>query len=371
MYKICFKEYYNASQYLILFDLLMKLQGLNKDNFLMSIGISPTSYRRARASNQKIGYKIVKILADYFDLKMITSEEVEETDKFLNKVFSDIYFKRCETIEEYSLELNRLVQKKNLLFPIYLLMILFININDTGPRESIISKNMNLFIEVKKYKNFYSSGLEEIFDSIVIYFNKTIPKEIFNKTYNTSIVYFSLASKCNLQKEYYTSLYFADKARVILIEECNYIKLIYLNLIYMLNYNVLGMYEKTYELAGNQIIALNALGRTDFEYRITIQHLALASIAIEKYNEVIELLESQSIYQETDFLCLMFAHFMTNQKEYERLYNSIDVTSKENNGIKNLDTFLRKKNRSNLQKLQVEGIKSIFVNVLEKNVLTS
>ena len=67
MKDIKLSEYQNTSIYFHLFDVVIKNKNLNKDEFLISIGISPSSYRRARKSEQAIGKEIVKILADYFN----------------------------------------------------------------------------------------------------------------------------------------------------------------------------------------------------------------------------------------------------------------------------------------------------------------
>lgn len=75
MKDIKLSEYQNTSIYFYLFDAIIKNKNLNKDEFLISIGISPTSYRRARKSEQAIGHEIIKILADYFNYRLLTHDE--------------------------------------------------------------------------------------------------------------------------------------------------------------------------------------------------------------------------------------------------------------------------------------------------------
>ena len=49
----------NNKQYFLLYDVILKNEPTNKDAFLESLGIIPSSYRRSRMAEQKVGIKII------------------------------------------------------------------------------------------------------------------------------------------------------------------------------------------------------------------------------------------------------------------------------------------------------------------------
>ena len=55
MRRIDLKEYLKSMKLLLVFDALIKGEIINKDAFLETKGIAPSSYRRARAKDQKVG----------------------------------------------------------------------------------------------------------------------------------------------------------------------------------------------------------------------------------------------------------------------------------------------------------------------------
>ena len=76
-------EYRGTKQYFLLFDILIKDEVYNKDDFLNSIGIAPNTYRRCRANEQKKGKELIEILANHFNLKVPTSKDIDELEDFI------------------------------------------------------------------------------------------------------------------------------------------------------------------------------------------------------------------------------------------------------------------------------------------------
>ena len=87
--------------YFYLFDAIIKNKNLNKDEFLISIGISPTSYRRARKSEQAIGHEIIKILADYFNYRLLTHDELSNMEILFTNIYNDMYYKCFDNYDSY------------------------------------------------------------------------------------------------------------------------------------------------------------------------------------------------------------------------------------------------------------------------------
>ena len=68
MLKIKFDEYKENKQYLLLFDVLIKKEHNNKDLFLEDIDITPSSYRRAKSTEQNIHKVYPRYFFQYFVL---------------------------------------------------------------------------------------------------------------------------------------------------------------------------------------------------------------------------------------------------------------------------------------------------------------
>lgn len=118
MKDIKLSEYQNTSIYIYLFDAIIKNKNLNKDEFLISIGISPTSYRRARKSEQAIGHEIIKILADYFNYRLLTNEEISNMEILFTNIYNDMYYKCFDNYDSYMNILDHEIATNSILFPI-------------------------------------------------------------------------------------------------------------------------------------------------------------------------------------------------------------------------------------------------------------
>ena len=87
MLKISLEEYKTSSQYLYLFDALIKAKiVLNRDAFLESLKINPSTYRRTKESEGKSGIKIVNKLACYFGLSTVKNDFITSFEKLVNNI---------------------------------------------------------------------------------------------------------------------------------------------------------------------------------------------------------------------------------------------------------------------------------------------
>ena len=92
MIKIKLEQYKENKQYLLLFDILIKQVANNKDIFLEDLNITPSSYRRAKQTEQVIGDNIVHILCDHFDIKKPSVLEIDKYEMFINKIYYEYYY---------------------------------------------------------------------------------------------------------------------------------------------------------------------------------------------------------------------------------------------------------------------------------------
>lgn len=117
--------YKESRQYFYLFDVYLKNLAINKDPFLEELGITPSSYRRARMSEQKVGVQIVEQLSKHFGFIVPKSEFINDMSKFTNKIFFNMEYKVYDAYEEDIEYLNKIEKDNYLLFPIINLLKLF------------------------------------------------------------------------------------------------------------------------------------------------------------------------------------------------------------------------------------------------------
>lgn len=371
MHQISLQVYKESKQYLGLLEIIMKNQGLNKDEFLLSHKISPTSFRRARSSEQRVGVEIIEKLSKIFDYRVHTEEEIDQIEILVNQIYNEVYFKIYDNFDFFYEKIENELNNKSILFPILNLFKLFLLLNENKQRKDILMENQELFNDLQKYVSFYNQDLKEIYEIVKIQFLKDIPSEYMQKEYQNGLIYFSLASKYNFNKDFIASLYFADKARKIFLQEDNFLRIFFLNLICMHNYNSLGNYKKSYELASNQLLSMKSLGISSFIQTTTELHLVIAHLGLRNYEKVIELLSNKEVYQSTEVYSLLIAEFVVDKKGYQELYTSALRDNQNREGdlyiIQTLNSFLLKRDKNNLMKLEKSNMREMLVKILKKN----
>lgn len=371
MHQISLQIYKESKQYLGLLEIIMKNQGLNKDEFLLSHKISPTSFRRARSSEQRVGVEIFEKLAEIFDYRICTEEKIYQIEILVNQIYNEVYFKIYDNFDFFYEKIENELNNKSVLFPILNLFKLFLLLNENKQRKDILTENQELFNDLQKYVPFYNHDLKEVYEIVKIQFLKDIPDEYMQKEYQNGLIYFSLASKYNFNKDFIASLYFADKARKIFLKEDNFLRIFFLNLIFMHNYNSLGNYKKSYDLASNQLLSIKSFGISNFIQSTTKLHLIIAYLGLRNYEKVIELLSNKEVYQSTEVYSLLIAKFMVDKKGYQGLYTSALRDNQNREGdlyiIQTLNSFLLKRDKNNLMKLEKSNMREMLVKILKKN----
>ncbi|MCM1130982.1 MAG: hypothetical protein NC310_02960 [Roseburia sp.] len=373
MKRISLDAYRGSSIYLYLFEAIMKKQGLNKDDFLIEHGISPSSYRRARNSEQNIGIEIMTNLASYFQFKLLSSKEIDEMEELLNQIYDEAYYKIYDNFEYFFKRIQEELENKNILFPILQIFKIFLDMNELKLKEDMIDQNMVLFEEIKKYKKFLTKELMVIYEIINIQYMKDIPEDYAVKEFDNGLIYYSLSSSYSFKNEFTKSLYYAEKVRNIFLKENNFARMHHFNLTIISNYNALNNFEKGYELAHSQILSLKALDRRNKDYEMTIRHLVVACLGLGKYQEALKLLGERGKYTSTEIYCLLIAAYYADKKKYEETYKSILPSLKQNIDnaddvivIEALNSLLRKKDKESLSILEKCNLNYNLFNIFKK-----
>ena len=132
----------------------------------------------------------------------------------------------------------------------------------------------------------------------------------------------------------------------------------------------IGNYEECYELASRQILILESLNVDDNLIDSAKKHLIISSVGLEKYNKVIELINSKIQLNLTEASCLMISLYNTSKKEYEILYNEgfdyMKADEEKINYINTLNLFLKKRDKKYLVKLETKLIMAPLQKIFKK-----
>lgn len=370
MKKINLQQYNTSSQNFYFFDALFKEKGIHKENYLMDNYITPSSYRRARAKEQSVGYEIIKHLCELFDYNITPTEVVNKLEKVATRIYNSMNYKIFTTYNDDLEYLESIIDKKYLITPIIELLILFLKINSPQDPKYTILGNMDLFKKIKTYKIFYNEDLLIIYELITLYFGNEKDEDARIKKYNNAMAYFILASQSFRNGKYVEALYYSSKSKEICEEEGNIKRIISLNNIIMSSLLYVGNYEECYELANKQMLILEAAEAEKFEFKFTTKFLAVSAIGVKDYETIINIVSKEEAYNLTCIFCLIIAMYNIYKKEFNNvLADTIDFDSFDDESIKSfelLKKFLLKKDKTYLNYIQNEQIMPPLLKILKK-----
>jgi len=281
-------EYRGTKQYFLLFDILIKDEVYNKDDFLNSIGIAPNTYRRCRANEQKKGKELIEILANHFNLKVPTSKDIDELEDFVNKVYYDLYYKIFDNIEKYKEKITYYRDNRYLFYPITNMFDILFYINRKSSAKKYRDYLPFEYFEIKKFSPYYNESIKNIYKVLYYRFDKEIDEHTFVENDDDGYIYYMMCFRCLKINKYIESLYYAEKAKEILIRENNFKRIVYLNFNIMNCLNSLKKYQQAFEMAEKQILSIQSLSDMDYERRATQSHLVIASLGLKKYQYIID-----------------------------------------------------------------------------------
>lgn len=370
MKKIDLSIYKDFKQYFIFYDIEIKKKYSNKEEYLDSKNISPSSYRRAKNAGNKIGKEILEKLNHEFSYKMINADIINQLEIKLNEIYYNIYYKKSCLYEENANWVEEQLKYRYMIQPILILFKLFLIVSSGSSPERIIEDNQLTYIELTKYVRFLNEELLEIYEIVDISFRSKIDDVYLSKKFKNELSCFTLSGKCLINEKYIESLYFAEKAKVILIKEENIKRLFHLNLNMMSAYNSLERYEDCYLLARKQMLALESYEYDNFEYKVATMHYLISCLGLGYYEKIIEKLSSKLKYNKTEIWCLLISKYNTNKKEYEKEYLSLSsldyATSMDIQYLKLINNFLVKKDKKIIEFLEKDQINPCIISILKK-----
>lgn len=369
MKKLDLSIYKKSIKYLYLYDYLIKQETINKDAFLKEHGIVPNSYRRAKTEDQKVGKKIVEILTNYYNLNQATDEEIDYIEELANSIHFDLYYKITTRYEQYLLDVERLLKCNYNLYPILLLLKLYLKISDFTLSDKAVDDNIDLYKEVKKYSSFYNEDLTKIFSYAQMTYEKDSVDYLLTHEQDDAIYYFMAGFRSLRNKKYVDCLYFCEKAEAILLKEYNFKRMIYLNfnvmscLLYMKNY------KSCVELAKKEMLVIESLNLEGYERKNAFLFYIIALMGVKDYKGIINIFKNQKLFGLTAIVCYLYAISQISMDEYVKVYEKEVELDKLEPNIRDymisLDKFIRSKDKSALNELRKEQVRFALIDILE------
>ncbi len=359
MRKIKLDEYKSSSIYLNFFDILIKDNYSNKELFLESINISPSSYRRAKLDLSKTSDKIAPILCEKFNISMLTNEEIDVEEKFLSDIYNNIYYRIEFDIKLILNQLDEKININNVFRPIYDLFYLFVICYSSESPKLLIEKYKDFFVTTKKYKKYFNPKLQSLLNQLKVVFLNVENKDFLCSNDN-ELIFQVLGTKAFLNGRYIESIYYCNEAKKMFLNKLNFKRVQVLNLTLLCNYNSLMNYKEAYELSVNQINSFNAYRNYDDIYKLSKIHFLNSCLALGKYKEI---LESNLIPKKLSKLELIVLMISTNNLSYKDFDYSCYIYDKEL--FIDVDTFLKCVNINNFDKFKNYNLNETLLKIIK------
>ncbi len=381
MKKFDLSKYKENQPYFYFFDVFIKELGLSKETFLIKIGVAPSSYRKCRKGELNIGNDIVAMIARNLSLKVPSPEFIDEFEKFINKVYFDIYYKNYKTYAEDLVYVDELLKENNLLFPIIKLLKIFMIAASNEDVDKIRTTNNELYEEIIKYETFLNYGVFELFEVVYLVFTDAISRDHWIKNYDNGMSYYVLSTRSYFAERYIESLFYGEKCKSILFNDGNINRLFYLNNILMSSLISVENFEECYNVAAKQLLALKSLDSLQESQYMRCRKFKIVSLLGKReYKKIVEDYWDDESMTLTEVICILISLYQIKQNDkkytkYEEYYKDLDVeslSSEYSQPIKMIDELLKNKNKAKkiIPELRKYGIMKNLEKILQNIVIS-
>lgn len=348
------QSYFKDLKYMVYFyDILIKQSEITKEALFKDLKISYMSYSRAVDNDSNAGREIINKLNNYFNITPLDYKKQNEYEVTLNAIIYRFYY-RGNDLNEFEPILLEYIEENNYLKPLFLLLLLLINLVSNKSPQVLIKEKYELFNELKKYKgSYFTSPFAEMFTIIEILFSGKelieFDKEIPFADNMRGLLYNVYASNAYLSKRYDLCLYYARECKEHLLLDHNYKRLLSVNLMYLACLNMIGEYAKCMKEAKAQILYLTETKQSYEDVYLTEIHYYTSCIGARDFNEIIDSIAYKDNINSSEYMFLLIAS-SHDKKQYPKYLEKYKLESskfndKQNEYINIIIDYLSKKNR--------------------------
>ncbi len=368
--------YFNSDYYkIIYFDYLIKLSGYTKEAILSELDIPYMSYSRAKDNSTKGSRIVVDKLNKYFSINDVDSSKKKEYEEILNSIIYKFYYRNSNLLEFESILIDY-INENNYLNPLFrLLLFLVRTIKEQSPKK-FIDENIDEYSYLLQFKkNYFISPFYELFTIIEILYSDVILYE-YDKDYSFSenmqgLIYYAYTSNAYLSNKYDLCLYYARECKDYLLKDCNYERILAIDLTYFACLNMIGEYKKCMRESYFQLLHLIETDKAPDMIRSTKIQYLVACLGAKEYKEVIDSIENFNTFSSTEYDYLFCASYAYDRKLFN---NYLEKFENEKNRFSNIDLeynyltidYITRKNKGNLKNEILEkkyniGFKSVLL----------
>ena len=369
------QPYFQDLKYMIYFyDILIKRSSITKEGLFKDLEIPYMSYTRAMDTDTIGGRNIINKLNEYFKINPLDYSKQDEYEELLNSIMYRFYY-RGDDLNEFEPKLLKYIDENNYLRPLFLLLLLLINLVAVKEPLVIINQKKELYEELKHYKGkFFTSPFAEIFTIIEIFFSGRelieFDKEIPFSDNMRGLLYYLYCVNAYASQKYDLCLYYARECKDYMIRDNNFKRISMINLTYFACLNMIGEYAKCMRESRSQLLYLIETKQSYDLIYATELHYYTSCLGARDYNEVINSIYNKEDINSSEYMFLLIAtsHAANLYKQVINRYKSETnkFNEKQNNYIEFIINFLSKKNRTQLKQTLVNselniGLKDILV----------
>lgn len=361
MKTLSLSTYYNNKKYLYyLFDYLINetksLHKITKNEFLKSVGISYSSYRREK--NSKVAnIRTIEILENYYGINKLDFESKNNYELILMRIYYNSYYKNDTSFEKYLEKINYFIECNNSLKPIFLLFKLlgYLNLNYSFDKLiNELSQDINYLKNISS--DYFYDQYEVIYLSIMEYFNCDIDEERLNSLLEIYpevkwLTYTLKASKNYINKDFSSSLEFLQKALIIYKKDNNIIRT---NVCIS---NIAALYNNTENYLKNILFLRDILkyaycDENSIWLSNILQHYIHALFMSDRLTDIIELLTSSSVdITKLKSLSMVEILLASNKKHNDLCIKLVKIWNNDSN-VNAIINYINTKDKAYFYKLE-------------------
>jgi len=373
-------EYYNNNMYTLLYldELLNEYIKTNKiaftkEAFLETLGINPSSYRRSRAKEQKIGKSYCKILLNLFKINELVFENKLKYEQLFNDVYNQFYYKTGD-LNELESRIISFINDNTILNPLFNIILYIVRFQKHGNPTLLLESNKFIYEYLNKFNdNFYISTFRDLKLLIDINYLKDTNELIkYNNILESSnkkgLLYYIFASKARLSKRYDLSIIYAKKSIEFLMKDFNFYRLCHINIQLCSSLEALNMYEEALEIAKSQYISLSTSKLFENDILPMRAHYLTCLLGLKRYNEIVDYFCNESIHNYKTFIYYLLATYKLDKNKYQEAleYNKNKInyeTSQFDYHIEEIINFLSN-NKKNYNIIKNSSLNEGLINVI-------
>ena len=243
-----FNQYEHTQKYFYFFDTYIKNNNDKKEELFEKLNITGSTYRRARNNESKAGKMVIKSLCDYYKIIIPDIKYIKELEKLVTKIYNKMYYKSFDSYDEDINTINTFLNENTIFGPVLKLIKMFMEFNSYDVPKEIREEELTLFNELVKYEKFFTDDLKQILEILKLYFDEEYMNDIWENNYENPMAYQLLSSKCFMRDKYIEAIFYASKAKEILLQENNFKRFIVVNRMLLTSMLCAKNYKEIYRL---------------------------------------------------------------------------------------------------------------------------